>query len=77
MHVTTVFLLLTAPSPPPSSQGVSREVILAETREHLAKGELDWEGGAMSGTLYNNSKELSGLMTEVPIKLMLLIPLLH
>ena len=28
-------------------------------------GDLDWMGGAMSGTLYNSSQELGTLMTEV------------
>ena len=28
-------------------------------------GDLDWMGGAMSGTVYNSSHELGTLMTEV------------
>ena len=28
-------------------------------------GDLDWMGGAMSGTVYNSSQELGTLMTEV------------
>jgi len=46
-------------------QGLSKEEILAETKSHHDAGELDWEGGAMSGGVYNSSKELSLLMTEV------------
>ena len=31
----------------------------------LRLGDLDWMGGAMSGTVYNSSQELGTLMTEV------------
>ena len=31
----------------------------------MTQGELDWKGGAMSGTVYNSSTELGELMTEV------------
>lgn len=47
------------------AQGLSKETILAETRMHLDLGSLDWMAGAMSGTVYNSSAELSGLTTEV------------
>lgn len=47
------------------SKGLPKEVILAETKVHLGLGELDWKGGAMSGTVYNSSTELGELMTKV------------
>jgi len=46
-------------------QGLSKDEILSETKSHLDQGDLDWAGGAMSGTVYNSSQELSQLMTEV------------
>jgi len=46
-------------------KGLSKDDILEETRTHLEAGDLDWQNGAMSGTVYNSSQELSQLMTEV------------
>jgi len=46
-------------------EGMSHHKILDETKLHLNLGELDWAGGAMSGTVYNSSKELGELMTNV------------
>jgi len=45
--------------------GMSHHKILDETKLHLNLGDLDWAGGAMSGTVYNSSKELGDLMTNV------------
>ena len=45
--------------------GLSQHEILDTTKLHLALGELDWAGGAMSGTVYNSSKELADLMSAV------------
>jgi len=47
------------------SEGMSHHRILDETKLHLNLGELDWAGGAMSGTVYNSSKELGELMSNV------------
>ena len=38
---------------------------------YLRLGDLDWMGGAMSGTVYNSSQELGTLMTEVQQNLLL------
>merc|ERR1719192_2169651 len=46
-------------------EGLSHHKILDETKLHLNLGDLDWAGGAMSGTVYNSSKELGELMTNV------------
>jgi len=48
---------------PPS--GLSRENVLVEVKKHLSLGDLDWAHGAMSGTVYNSSQEVTDLMTEV------------
>merc|ERR1712212_935629 len=45
--------------------GMSHHRILDETKLHLNLGDLDWAGGAMSGTIYNSSKELGELMSNV------------
>merc|ERR1711936_675136 len=45
--------------------GMSHHRILDETKLHLNLGDLDWAGGAMSGTVYNSSKELGELMSNV------------
>jgi len=45
--------------------GMSHHKILDETKLHLNLGDLDWAGGAMSGTVYNSSKELGDLMSNV------------
>ena len=34
------------------------EEVLQEAELHLSLGDLDWENGAMSGTVYNSNKEL-------------------
>ena len=34
------------------------EEVLEEAKLHLSLGDLDWENGAMSGTVYNSNKEL-------------------
>ena len=34
------------------------EQVLQEAQLHLSLGELDWENGAMSGTVYSSDKEL-------------------
>merc|ERR1711872_106280 len=39
-------------------EGLSHHKILDETKLHLNLGDLDWAGGAMSGTVYNSSKEI-------------------
>ena len=31
----------------------------------MGLGDLDWENGAMSGTIYNSSKEVSDLASDV------------
>merc|ERR1719402_1662946 len=46
-------------------EGMSHHKILDETKLHLNLGDLDWAGGAMSGTVYNSSKELGELMSNV------------
>jgi len=46
-------------------EGMSHHKILDETKLHLNLGDLDWAGGAMSVTVYNSSKELGELMTNV------------
>merc|ERR1712126_566384 len=46
-------------------EGLSHHKILDETKLHLNLGDLDWAGGAMSGTVYNSSEELGELMTNV------------
>jgi len=45
--------------------GLTKEEVLTEAQRHLSLGELDWAGGAMSGTVYNSSQEVTDLMTEV------------
>lgn len=39
--------------------------ILQKTEEYLGIGEMDWQGGAMSGTVYNSSKEVADLIVKV------------
>merc|ERR1712126_2108 len=46
-------------------EGLSHHKILDETKLHLNLGDLDWAGGAMSGTVYNSSEELGELMSNV------------
>jgi len=46
-------------------KGLDQEQIITEITLHLELGDLDVKGGAMSGTLYNSSQELSDLMTQV------------
>ena len=41
---------------PPTSS--TAEKVLEEAELHLSLGELDWENGAMSGTVYNSDKDL-------------------
>merc|ERR1711962_1271664 len=45
--------------------GLGKDAVLSEAKLHLGLGDLDWMGGAMSGTVYNSSQELGTLMTEV------------
>jgi len=45
--------------------GLGKDAVLSEAKLHLGLGDLDWMGGAMSGTVYNSSHELGTLMTEV------------
>ena len=40
------------------ANGLSADDILAETKLHLNVGDFDWENGAMSGCVYNSSKEV-------------------
>ena len=40
------------------SSSKSAEEVLEEAKLHLSLGDLDWENGAMSGTVYNSNKEL-------------------
>ena len=40
------------------ANGQSADDILADTKLHLNVGDLDWENGAMSGCVYNSSKEV-------------------
>ena len=40
---------------------------------YLRLGDLDWMGGAMSGTVYNSSQELGTLMTEVHWKVLVFL----
>ena len=41
------------------ANGLSADDILTETKLHLDVGDFDWENGAMSGCVYNSSKEVS------------------
>ena len=41
--------------------GQSADDILAETKLHLNTGDFDWENGAMSGCVYNSSKEVTNI----------------
>jgi len=47
------------------ANGLSADDILAETKLHLDVGDFDWENGAMSGCVYNSSKEVSKLTGDV------------
>ena len=38
------------------------EKVLQEAELHLSLGDLDWENGAMSGTVYNSDKELGNYL---------------
>ena len=46
-------------------KGLSKEEILAKTRQYLDVGEFDWKKGSHSGTVYYGSPDLTELMTEV------------
>merc|ERR1711872_714455 len=47
------------------AEGMSHHEILDQTKLHLNLGDLAWADGAMSGTVYNSSKELGELMSNV------------
>jgi len=47
------------------ANGQSADDILADTKLHLNVGDLDWENGAMSGCVYNSSKEVCQLTGDV------------
>jgi len=47
------------------SKGLSRDDVIKKTMSYFEVGEMDWKNGAMSGTVYNSSKELGDLITEV------------
>ena len=49
----------------------SRRELVLLTISNFRLGDLDWMGGAMSGTVYNSSQELGTLMTEVQQNLLL------
>ena len=42
------------------------EQVLQEAQLHLSLGELDWENGAMSGTVYSSDKELGNYLPVLP-----------
>jgi len=48
-----------------SASSKSAEEVLEEAKFHLSLGDLDWENGAMSGTVYNSNKELGQLTSDV------------
>jgi len=45
--------------------GIEHKQIIEKTETYLDLGDMDWQGGAMSGTVYNSSKQLGELVTEV------------
>ena len=47
------------------AEGVAQEALMKELNLLSEKGEVDWEKGGVSGGLYNCSKELTELNTEV------------
>lgn len=44
---------------------LSTSDIIAKTEEYLGIGDMDWRNGAMSGTVYNSSKEVADLIVKV------------
>jgi len=47
------------------AKGKSVQLVTEDAKLHLNLGDLDWENGAMSGTIYNSSKEVSDLASDV------------
>jgi len=45
--------------------GLSSDQIIQQTKAYLTLGDMDWQNGAMSGTVYNSSKELGELITKI------------
>ena len=45
--------------------GFSHEDVIQKAKEYLEYGNMEWETGALSGGVYNGSKELSSLIKEV------------
>ena len=47
------------------ANGFSHDDVIQKANEYLEYGNMDWESGALSGGVYNGSKELSALIKEV------------
>ena len=47
------------------ARGQTSQEVIHDAKLHLDTGDLDWANGAMSGCMYNSSKELGDLAADV------------